>query len=641
MKARGRAAVALAVFGVGMSVPAAASAWTVSLSGTALTAVAAPGETNQLDLRNSAGGIALSDDSGAGLTGAIPSGCTNPDPQTLLCGPGVVTAAAVFGGDGGDTLSNESTLSTVTLDGGSGNDTVFGGSGPDTLAGGDGDDVVYGGGGNDVLDGGNGNDVLSGGDGNDTVGGGAGDDQLQGGTGADTLTGADGNDTIQGGEDNDALDGGAGDDTVIGGSGDDRIAGGIGNDRLDGGDGNDALDGGAGNDVLSGGDGINRLAGGDGSDTLTAGPSGDALDGGPGDDVLNGGDGTDTLTGDDGNDTLASGAGNDHLDGGDGGDTLNGGPGADTMLGGAGIDTATYAASATGVAVTLDDQANDGAGGEGDDVASDVENVVGSASGDTLIGSAAPDRLDGGTGDDTLDGGPGPDVLVGGDGTDTVTYAGRTAVVRASIGDGQPSGEAAEGDLIDSSVENLIGGSGNDTLSGASEQANVISGGPGNDTIRLADDLDVADRALCGAGTDTVLADRIDTYDGNCEKVGIGGQPVRPARPRVFVGNRMVLLHGGGYVLLAVQCASGPAACSGTLRFTTHSSATGTTLGRGTFHTAAASQGLARVFLRHRALVALRRRGSTVRLYAHIRLHEPTGPPTQRRVAMTLRLRRR
>ena len=50
------------------------------------------------------------------------------------------------------------------------------------------------------------------------------------------------------------------------------------------------------------------------------------------------------------------------------------------MYGAGGIDTVTYANSTPSVFVSLDGVANDGAGGEGDNVDPTVENLVGSKS---------------------------------------------------------------------------------------------------------------------------------------------------------------------------------------------------------------------------------------------------------------------
>ena len=62
-------------------------------------------------------------------------------------------------------------LTSLTIDGGAGNDTITGGDGNDMLLGGDGDDIVTGGRGNDVALLGSGNDlfVWNPGDGSDVV----------------------------------------------------------------------------------------------------------------------------------------------------------------------------------------------------------------------------------------------------------------------------------------------------------------------------------------------------------------------------------------------------------------------------------------------------------------------------------------
>src|SRR4051794_38855132 len=76
-----------------------------------------------------------------------------------------------------------------------------------------------------------------------------------------------------------------------------------------------------------------------------------------------------TLNGGDGNDRLLGGDGNDVLNGGGGNDSLNGGPhGHDSFHGGAGRDAVTYAGRGASLTLTIDDVANDGATGEGDNI---------------------------------------------------------------------------------------------------------------------------------------------------------------------------------------------------------------------------------------------------------------------------------
>ncbi len=94
-----------------------------------------------------------------------------------------VESLVLAGGNGADTLTgtgNLAALATITMDGGSGDDTLRGGNGADTLLGGSGNDLVDGNQGNDTALLGGGNDRFSWdpGDGNDTVEGGSGSDAL-------------------------------------------------------------------------------------------------------------------------------------------------------------------------------------------------------------------------------------------------------------------------------------------------------------------------------------------------------------------------------------------------------------------------------------------------------------------------------
>jgi cysteine-rich repeat protein len=176
------------------------------------------------------------------------------------------------------------------------------------------------------------------------------------------------------------------------------------------------------------------------------------LNGGAGADTLIGGNGADTLNGLAGNDLLIGGPGNDTLNGGDGddwfgedGDPSNG-LGQDIMIGGKGTDTADYSARTVALVITLDGSANDGAGSEGDNVKSDVENVIGGSGNDRITGSAASNQLTGGPGNDILTGGAGDDVFlegpsssgadtfVGGAGIDTIDYSERLTPLNVTLG---------------------------------------------------------------------------------------------------------------------------------------------------------------------------------------------------------------
>ena len=109
------------------------------------------------------------------------------------------------------------------------------------------------------------------------------------------------------------------------------------------------------------------------------------------------------------------------------------------------------------------------------------------------------ENLTGGSGNDTLTGNVGNNVLNGGGGTDTASYAGITSAVTVSLAitGSQVTGGAGSDTLLN--IENLTGGSGNDILTGNAGN-NVIDGGAGNDTV------------IGGAGDDTLIGgDGIDT----------------------------------------------------------------------------------------------------------------------------------
>jgi Ca2+-binding RTX toxin-like protein len=203
----------------------------------------------------------------------------------------------------------------------------------------------------------------------------------------------------------------------------------------------------SGNDTLFGTPGRDVLCGLDGNDVLRGLQGDDLLIGGPGDDQMFGGSGRDELRGDDGFDLLRGDDGADRSYGGAGGDTFRAtqgsavgvvGDGPDLMVGGSGGDTVDYSLRTTGVRVTLDGAANDGAPGEGDragvrvDGVSDIEHITSGTGNDVLIGNeqgnflvsrGGVDQITGNgggdtidvmdhTGDDTVRAGAGADVCV-------------------------------------------------------------------------------------------------------------------------------------------------------------------------------------------------------------------------------------
>ncbi|MGB8249833.1 MAG: peroxidase family protein, partial [Azonexus sp.] len=291
---------------------------------------------------------------------------------------------------------------------------------------------------NEVLVATDNNDLLYMWAGDDTAYGEAGNDIIYGGAGIDRLYGGDGNDTIYGGDSGDLIDGGAGDDILWGESsgtaaaGLDQIIGGEGNDIIHGGIGIDKISGGAGDDVIFGeGETDAFTHGGDGNDYLDGGAGGDLLWGDGGDDMIVGGNDQDIvagLSGDDilrpGNPSSAMGVGPDEVMGGSATDDLGNddrGHGFDL------VDLSDYAASPTGATVTFSTQQNP-AGAI--DVAAPfawvgIEGAIGSRNNDTItadstIAAAPVGLLDTWTDDNWLIGGSGNDMLSGGLGDDVI-----------------------------------------------------------------------------------------------------------------------------------------------------------------------------------------------------------------------------
>lgn len=365
--------------------------------------------------------------------------------------------------------------------------------------------------GNDSLTGNDAANVLSGGSGNDTLSGGAGgQDTLIGGTGIDTAVfvgGAvvvaldrHGNATASGG-DTDVL---VGIENLTGSaSGSDRLSGNASDNVLIGLGGNDVLLGGGGNDTIVGGGGTDTLIGGAGTDHvsfagLQSGVTAD-LNAGTARSTRPGNNNTtvvvsttinefegivgssfaDSLTG------LAAAAST--LDGGEGDDTLAGGSAADSLIGGDGVDFASYAGT-TAVSV------NFSSAGSGRAVRAGVEDTLDGIEG--VIGSSGHDTLNGSSGDEIFRGGHGNDIIAGDGGIDTADYSYTNENVTIELDSaGGATAIAGAGDIDTlSGIENLIGGRGNDVLTG-NALANRLEGGDGGDNTLIG-----------GLGNDTLVA---------------------------------------------------------------------------------------------------------------------------------------
>jgi len=238
---------------------------------------------------------------------------------------------------------------------------------------------------------------------------------------------------------------------------------------------------------------------GDGDDRAEiSGVPGAVVNGGTGHDALSAsGPAPVTLNGDGGDDVLHGSHGADTLSGGSGQDLIDGGQGADAMDGGPDVDTLDYSERSAGV--TIDLASTDpvqGEAGEGDTAAA-FEKAGGGSGDDTLSGGGGPDVLAGGPGDDRLNGRGDADKLIGGPGRDSADYSKRTEALELVIGGGPVSGSAVDGpegarDTIDSTVEALIAGSGDDRLTGDAGD-NILDGGPGADVLSGGPGEDAAD----------------------------------------------------------------------------------------------------------------------------------------------------
>ncbi len=155
-----------------------------------------------------------------------------------------------------------------------------------------------------------------------------------------------------------------------------------------------------------------------------------------------------------------------------------------------------------------------------------IENFLGGSGNNSITGNTAANRLEGGAGNDTIDGGLGNDTLVGGLNDDTYLFSGSfgTDTIIENLGQGNDtvdiSGTSGNATVnltsnatssnitvgtnsvrwSNSEIENLISGSGSDTIRGTNV-ANRIEAGAGNDTVFGAAGNDTI---LGGSGNDTL-----------------------------------------------------------------------------------------------------------------------------------------
>ena len=456
----------------------------------------------------------------------------NPAPFSIDIGTSENLVVNANGGD--DSFSatgNLAALIQITVDGGSGNDTLLGSNGADVLLGGDNNDVIDGQQGNDVALLGAGDDTFQWdpGDGSDTVEGQAGDDTLRfnGSNGAEIFAvsanggrvrfSRDLGNIVMDLDDIENLDLntlGAADHLTVNDLTGTDLSGVVADLAGSGGTGDGAADtvvihatdaddivtatlpSGllqvtglpaqvlvAGFESTSDTVRIQGLGGDDIIDASAVGSGGPllALDGGAGHDILLGGVGADTLLGGDQDDTLVGNGGGDVLDGGLGENTLvqdgdNVTAGIVSVFGDTLDNTITISRDAAGAIL------RDGVAIPGATIANTaLIRVFGLEGHDTLTlneanGALPAAMLFGGAGMDTLNGGSGGDQLFGGAHDDTLLARG--------------------------GFDRLFGGGGDDTLTGG-DADDLAFGETGADRMiwNPGDDTDLNEG---GAGSDTV-----------------------------------------------------------------------------------------------------------------------------------------
>jgi len=386
-------------------------------------------------------------------------------------GPDTIFAA------GGADLVRTSTLGGSLIFGQADNDTLISVGPNDTLYGGDDEDSIRSQRTPALLFGDSGNDTIVA-EARASLYGGAGDDFVQGTVEANLIFGNEGEDTLLGGaQRRDTLYGGKGNDAIgffIAGGGNNLSLEGALAVGFAGNEGSNYLRGDLGDDLVVGINVRDSLFGGKGNDTLRGVASSSYLSGDDNDDILvitnttqTSAFGTSVFTIGIERTSLIGGAGNDSLYGaigefGGGRNFFDGGDGNDTIRVFATSDTAQ--------------------GGAGDDlIVSATVTAFSSVGASSLIpGFAGRNLLDGGVGNDTIVAAYSTDSMIGGEGNDSLSGV----FTQASGADGNDTLNASFGGTT-AALITLDGGLGSDLLIGNTSAGvtNFMNGGEGNDSI--------------------------------------------------------------------------------------------------------------------------------------------------------------
>ncbi|MEH6475104.1 MAG: calcium-binding protein, partial [Sneathiella sp.] len=219
------------------------------------------------------------------------------------------------------------------------------------------------------------------------------------------------------------------------------------------------------------------------------------------------------------------------------------GAGDDTIDGGTGFDRLRYTHSDSAITMEFSDVTDesgtvsiDGFGGS--DVFTNIDEVQGSSFGDSMTGNSQTDRFIGGAGDDTIDGGSNYDLA-------RYDRSDQTFGVHVDLFDGfaHNDGYGDTDSLV--GIEEIRGGSMNDSLYGSAEYEkfmgnggdddlqgrdgrDTLEGGDGNDTLSGGDDWDTleggdgVDSLDGGAGSDWLNGGAGDDFiDGGADSDGV------------------------------------------------------------------------------------------------------------------------